>query len=424
MCPANKRIRIKFFAWMVAATVFIVCASVGSAYGRISDWDSTEWIYSPAETPSPVPTHSSDCLVEGGQAILLKDWQPSENQREILMTIQRPEADIPAVAEEPLPEDTEAPEPDEGETVPDEDPFAGEVTVQPDATVALHLTAEAQVTEDAITLRLTRVDPAPGLAQATRMTVHVQWYGLEGTLQFSMLPYGDEVEAEGVEEPAAIEREIVPDLIPFSVNDTIDPANSLAYVRLNPETKADFTVSLLLGNEALYKVRWSLNGGETYSLLYDSHILSIAWPYPEGWDGTVVLDFSEALAAGQGPTIAVEATDYPRKEYTPALSPAPVLPRTHVITGVLPATMLMPTRWGAAQVQARSIQRLIKNEQGEYVYTDDTALAAVTTDAGIWLEPAADGVAPVSGSYRMTLHWVWNGISLQEHTLYFFINSQ
>lgn len=424
MYPANKRIGIQLVAWMAVATVFIVCASVGSAYGRISDWDSTEWIYSPAETPPPVPTHSSDCLVEGGQAILLKDWQPSENQREILMTIQRPEADIPAVVEEPLPEDTEVTEPDEGEVVPDEDPFADEVTVQPDADAVLHLTAEAQVTEDAITIYLTRIDPAPGLVQATQMTVHVQWYGLEGTLQFSMLPYGDEVEAESTEEPATTVREIVPDLIPFSVNDTIDPADSLAYLRLNPETKADFTVSLLLGNEAMYKVRWSLNGGETYSLLYDSHILSIAWPYPEGWDGTVVLDFSQALAAGQGPTIAVEATDYPRKEYTPALSSAPVLPRTYVITGALPATMLMPTRWGAAQVQARSIQRLIKNEQGEYVYTDDTALAAVTTDAGIRLEPAADGVVPVSGSYRMTLHWMWNGISLQEHTLYFFINSQ
>ena len=138
----------------------------------------------------------------------------------------------------------------------------------------------------------------------------------------------------------------------------------------------------------------------------------------------MVLDFSVALAAEQGPTIAVEATSYPHKEYTPALSSAPVLPQTYVVTGALPATMPMPTRWGAAQVQARGIQRLIKNEQDEYVYTDDTALAAVTTDAGIRLEPAADGVAPVSGSYRMTLHWVWNGISLQEHTLYFFINSQ
>ena len=119
----------------------------------------------------------------------------------------------------------------------------------------------------------------------------------------------------------------------------------------------------------------------------------------------------------------VLATGYGRKEFIPALNAAPELPQTYVLTGGLPDTAAMPVRWGTARIEARSIQRLTKNEQEEYVYVDEAAITAATTDAGIRLE-AADGVTPSSGSYRMTLHWMWNGISLRKQTVYFFINTQ
>ena len=422
------RIGAGMLAWAAVTTTFALCLCGGRAYGRVSDWTSAEWVYTPPEETAPTPAYSSDYLIKGGQTILLKDWQSTENEREISIALKRPIQETPV--EEP--ESTEIPEAlaQEGETTdpdlqkpePDENPYADEVTVLPDATAAMHLAVETRVTEDTLVLILSRAENPPGLTKATPMTLSVAWYGLEATLQVALQPYGD-LPTEETTDSSQEEREIVSGLTATDIHDTIDPADSLAHLWLNPQTQSDFTVALLLDGEALHKVRWSLDGGETYSLLYDSHTFSVAWPYPEGWDGTVVLDFTHALAAGQQPTVAVEATGYGRKEFIPALNAAPELPQTYVLTGGLPDTAAMPVRWGTARIEARSIQRLTKNEQEEYVYVDEAAITATTTDAGIRLE-AADGVTPSSGSYRMTLHWMWNGISLRKQTVYFFINTQ
>ena len=90
MAVAGKSNRIKL-ALIAGVTVFAIVLSVGSAYARLIDWASTEFIY----IPSAQASYKSDCLVPEGQQILLADWQPEELERVITIGIERPLAAEP-----------------------------------------------------------------------------------------------------------------------------------------------------------------------------------------------------------------------------------------------------------------------------------------------------------------------------------------
>ena len=289
------------------------------------------------------------------------------------------------------------------------------------------------------------------MEQATKMTIHLQWQGLQGTLCFNMLPYGvhtedatelptaepthesTEVPAEDVteapaegpteEEPTVPDRVIDTTLEQVKISDTIHNLRPLVCVKLNLQTGSDFNILLSVGVNPLKMVRWSMDGGKTYSLLYDSAQLSFAYPYPEGWDGTVLLDMSQALTADVRPTISVEATGYSRYECTPVVHALPILEDPVVETAELPQILQISTRWGAAQMQLQRIERLTTDEEGNLVYVEDNAFKASITSGGIRMESAQADILPASGSYRFKVIWLWDGVILDEQTIDFFVNT-
>lgn len=379
----------RILAGAAAAVVLTATLAVGNAYGRLIDWTSTEIVY----TPSHGPGYSSDLLIAGGQRIVLADWHPEETERVVTIALSRPQT-----AWDP-----------------------SEVEVSLDDTARKHLSCEAVVDETSIQVLLKRSADGPGLSQTTELTLDIAWQGLEGTLCVHMQPYGEQADQETPEDTTP-RPEVVTGLVPVRVNDTINGENPVTCVKLNLQTLSDFTLTFTQNTQALRRVRWSMDG-ENYSLLYDSHTLTLSWPYADGWDGTLFLDFSHELEPGQRPTIAVEAQGYSREEFKPVLLDLPTLSQQVLKAVDFPQTMAIDTRWGAAQMQMKQIQRLTKDANGTLTYEDDTALTATVTGNGILLEPSQEGAYPASGSYRMIVQWIWADTPVEEQILYFFINT-
>ena len=112
MAMTGKRNRIKL-ALVAGVTVFAIVLSIGSAYARLIDWASTEFIYTPSDQATP----NSHCLVPDGQQILLADWQPEESERVVTIGIERPSVAEP---ETTVPEENTVPVETEPEPTPTE----------------------------------------------------------------------------------------------------------------------------------------------------------------------------------------------------------------------------------------------------------------------------------------------------------------
>lgn len=382
----NKKIAV--FAWILAISLTVLC--IGPTYGRRIDWASAELVYHP---PAAV-TYGSDCLTEEGQEILLSDWNANQTERTVTIRLTRPAG---------------------AETEPDE------LTVTPDALAAQHLAVQGQVTQNQIVITLTRLPEAPGLAQTATMKVSLSWRNLSGTICFDMLPYGDM--AEPVPTPEEVTREVNTNLTQVKISDTIHPQRQVVCVMLNLETKSDFAIFATVGTSHLYKVRWSTDGGQSWKLFYDMAQLEIPYPYPENWDGVVLLDMTGALEPEVQPIVGVEATGYDRYECKPVYQalPQPVTPvlKTGEATMVLPVA----TKWGAATMELLGIQRLTEDQDGNLTYSDYNALRATVIDGGIRMEPVRQDQLPPSGSYRIQVQWRWNGICLDRQSVWFFINT-
>jgi len=506
MQPARSRKNRRIIAGIAMVTVLITALATGNAYGRLLEWASMEWIY----TPVPEAAASSNCLSPEGQKIVLTDWLATEDQRTVTIGIFQPAQQV--VPSEPTvpvipPEETTAPTDPTEETVaptdptedtsvptdpteettaptnpteetteetttttdpaeaaatplalteettestdlteepttptdpteeatdptepPQEEPviFVWEgdgVTITLDALASQHLTVSAQVAEDAITVLFQRKADAPGLARAEQLTAHILWNGLEGTVHTRMQPYGEAASGQTQTADETDEgRQIVTGLELLRASDTINASNPISYIKLNPETLSDFSLRFTCEGEALNMVRWSLDGGKTYSLLYDNHQLDISWPYEEGWDGLVLLDFSQALQSGKRPTINVKATGYEAQEFIPVLQALPEAENQILKATELPDVIRIAPRWGAAQLRLQPIQRLTTDEEtGKLAYAEYPLLSTSVTSQGIQVKTGE--LLPAAGSYRMTVQWVWEELVIEEQILYFFINT-
>ncbi len=312
----------------------------------------------------------------------------------------------------------------EDPAVPDLD--ISRLTITPDAAAGVHLDCSVQVVGQTIQLSLMRKTNAPGLSAAQPLTVHLEWQGLKGTVHVNMLPYGDAA-AQTVQdsgENSAVQREIVTGLTLFDANENMDPENPVTAIKLNVKTLSDFTLCFVNDGKAQSMVRYSLDGGKSYSLLYDSSMLAINWPYPENWDGTVFLDFSQALAEGQVPSIVIMADGYQTQNFVPTKKALPAAADAVAKTNELPHTITIEPVWGNAVLKAGKIQRLAMDGEGEWGYQDDTSLAAAVTDDGIQLKAAQEGSLPAAGSYRVAVQWIWNKIPVREYYIYFFVNAK
>lgn len=461
MRPAKTKRHKRIFAWAAVATSFAIALSVGNTQGRLIDWASAELIY----TPQTSEGYNSNCLTADGQNIMLSDWTAEETQRTLEILVNRPEpilteptqtdpsdAEIdPAEPTETLPESTEdtlestdptnVTEPSESATDPSVDEEIpsdaalkpaepqpteetwpqDEVTVTLDDATAQHLQCVTLVDEQQILLTMERLTDAPGLAKPMKMTILVQWQGLQGTIVFDMLPYGD-LEPLTEEETTIPEREIDTTLEPVKMWDTLDPENPVMGVKLNLEIGSDFILELFLGSTPLHKVRWSLDG-QTYAMLYDSASLSFSYPYMDGWDGTVFLDFSQALEPEQRPTVAVATTGHNRQECTPVYQSIPQPAQCVLKAADMPGIVEISTRWGAAALSVQTIERLTMDEEGNLTYTQDASMEATVVPTGIQMQPAQADLLPQPGSYRVQVQWIWNDICIEEQIIYFFINT-
>lgn len=312
------------------------------------------------------------------------------------------------------PVDTEA-------SLPEETWDPAEVTVTMNEIAAQHLSYEVRVEEEAIRLLLKRSETAAGLQETVQAAIHVAWNGLEGTFCLNILPYGmaliDDTETESTTGATGVDGlEIV------SASGIMDPERMVTCIKLNTQALTDYTLTFRKGNEEMHMVRWSMDG-ESYFMLYDRNELTVAYPYAKGWDGMLYLDFGLALEEKQLPTILVAASGYESVTVEPVLQPLPEISQHVIKTVEFPWTLEMETKWGGLQPELLPIQHLITDEEGYLSYVDDASMKATVTDDGILLEFAQEAVYPASGSYRMTLQWIWNDTVVEEQIIYFFINT-
>lgn len=352
-------------------------------------------------------------LEENGQDVQTEDPAAVEGET-------KPE-DVPDATE---PKDPSVPkEPDDTGTTSPGVWTDGETTVTLDQAAADHLALSVEVTQSQILVTLTRRDDAAGLAETGPMSFHVLWKGLQGTFAFRMEPYGTaqtpEATAGEAERP-----QVVPDLDLFSACDIMDTQDPISVVKLNTETFADFTLRFSCESEPVFKVRYSLDGGATYTMLYETHLLTIGWPYPENWDGTVCLDFGQALEPAQRPTINVMATDYEVQEYSPVRYAVPKPADFVLLVEELPYNVTRNIGWGGTHLSRLTIERLTVSDGGVLVYAEDPTLVATVEKGVICLSSASETDLPAAGSYRMRLAWSWGGVLLKEHTVYFFVNTR
>lgn len=445
MKPIKKNYIKPILTWVFAVIVFLAVSWSGDSYGRLLDWNSTELIV----VPDVPDSYSSNYLSASGGTIQLSDWQAHETQRTITIAISRPkpapmetcpteatgssapscpmETGGDTLTEGTLPEITEATDGSWASETTESEETATEVTWPQDEVVVTlddvaseHLTYVTWVSEEYIEILLERREVADGLQQCTTLTVDIAWYDLKGTICVNMLPYGDV--AGGDTEDDDDHREIVLGLNLVQFNDVMHAQKATAHLKLNLETLSDFKLTFIQDQKALSKVWWSLDG-ENFTLLYDAYELTLTWPYNEGWDGFVYLDFSDALVGNQPPTIVVEATGYPRQEFTPMLAALPVIQNQIIKTSALPYTIPVNAHWGASTLQVSKIQRLVTDAEGNMVYMDDVSVTATVTSNGIVLTPVIKDVYPMLGSYRMIVNWIWNETVVAKQIVYLFMNT-
>ena len=402
MQPTGRKHYKKILPWVSVAAVFFICLSIGTAYGRQVSWASAELVYTP---PILRTGYESDCLTAQGQEIRLSDWTASETEKSITIQITRP------VETEQIPEE----DPDEAPTWDDE------LTVSPDEVAQQHIAWQAQVQENQILITMTRLPGSPGLAQSAELRIGLTWQDLSGTVCVNMLPYGEI--AQPLPEREEVQREILVLQDWVKISDSIHPDHRVVYVQLNLETKADFSVFVTVEETALNRVRWSMDGGKTYVLHYDTFYVDIPYPYPENWDGLLVLDISSALEQGVRPTVGVEATGHDRYECTPVIQALPQFENPVLHSSDLPQTMKIATKWGPATMELQHMERLSEDEEGNLVYVEDNALRATVINGGIQMESVQQDQLPASGSYRIHIKWRWNDICIEEQIVYFFVNT-
>lgn len=456
--------------WGIAVASLVLVLATNGTYGRMIEWASTEFVYA----PSTIDGYSSDLLSANGNIISLSDWTFEQTQKTVIINITRPVPETDPTDSSEMTEDTAATEnadptdaseetettiPTEvtepEETVEETSQPASEETLETEPEVTWsddevlitlndaaqgYLICSAKVYEDHIEIIMERPEGAEFPSEPLSVSVEIEWFGLCGTICFDLLPNEIEVitdedpteetpgETEGTDVPTEesteepiLDREIVTGLRPVRVMDTLDSTAPISCVKLNLDTLSDFTLTMLLNGEPLHKVWWSMDG-ENFSLLYDSNELNISWPYQEGWDGTLFLNFADALDGTQRPTIAVDATLYQHQEFTPVLMKMPQIASPILKASQMPQTIEIATFWGAAKLMPMQIQRLVMDEDGNLVYQEDPSLMASATEKGITMI-SEDLACPNAGSYRIIVQWVWNEVIIKEQVIYFFINT-
>ncbi|MBR2902939.1 MAG: hypothetical protein IKC38_07030, partial [Clostridia bacterium] len=296
-----------------------------------------------------------------------------------------------------------------------QDDLNAEVVITLSDVTSEHFSCRTEVGEETITIIIDRVGQQ--LQFATEMSIHIEWYTLEGTVVFNALPYGD-VAGEGGQ---VVDRLVVPNLNLVSYNDAVDSRDLIICLKLNLDTYSDFAFSFLFEGKAIERVKWSLDGVH-YTLLYDQGSLDIKCPYAENWDGTIFFDFSDSLESGQRPTVVLEATGYDRREICPTLSSRPELPDMVVRLDSMPYDIKINPRWGQAQLEIVEIQRLILDEQGHISFIADESLTADVQTDGVHLGiDSSETVEP--GTYRILYSWVWNETVVSGGVMNIFVNS-
>ena len=488
---------------------------VGNAHSRMTEWTSSEWIYTPERTVIQ-DSYVSDLLVSGGQKILLSDWYASEETRVVTIRAftnekdpaepsvvrkmvrtmpeeeenREPSEDLPqedveetvpddgneAEILEPEPPETEGemenepttgdpaddsedendrdpenedptldPEPDVGEDAETEEPgmppfegepednpesgddtddpeqgeipdeeepeedipqepvviIRGDVTVTLDVLAATYMNCIVDVSESHITLQLTRMQ---SVAEKTEVTIHIGWQGLEGTVCVALCPE-EKMDDNGGSWSDA-------DLVVSSGALSFD--NPIGYLMLNLQPMETYQI-ILEQDEVLYKVRYSLDGGKTYTLLYDSYIMSLTVPESD-WNGLVILDFTHALTDDSMAIVRVCGGGYEDTCYFAFPAHDAVGPMM-LTTAELPYVIPVQTEWGDASLQLR-VQKLNQNTQ---IYVATNSLIAMATNGSVTLRSNGE---PEAGSYRLVLQWYWQGILVEERSVEFFINTQ
>lgn len=342
---------------LVAGTVLSLSVLTGTAYGRVTGWTSAETIFTPQQAEIP---DFSDCLVAGGQQVLLADWASTEAATK---TIQ----------------------------IQTSSPVTQEQIICTVSTDAVTCTATPGA-ESGITLTLNRT-AVP--TEETTVTIQVAWKDRVGTFCIDLLPENHVMET-------------VPDAgnaLQGSCSGVLNRENPLGWIQVNWSSGNQVWLTL-----PCEKVRCSLDGGESFTMLYDIQ----AWQVtpPDDWNGLLLLDFSQANLGAGSQTVSVQVGETHADLTFTGKSPIAVEP-VFLTAAQLPHTITIQADWGSA-IASLQVQRF--NGTG---YENTGSLTAALSGDRLTLTGRPD-----PGTYRLVIQWKWKQISIAEQNIYLIVNTK
>lgn len=365
--------RVKNGICMLSAAVLLalsLSAAFGAAHARYRVTQALPWVFT-AQT-----TNSSNLLAAGGQTVVLQDWQ-------LKTTTDEGVQDTRTVSF----------------TVSDKAAVKEDLRVESDS----NLLADLTIADGVCTLTLTPTEAAYALTQSTVSTVNISWKELSAKLTVKLC----------VEE----EEQIVSGSDAKVMSSAL--ANQLALIVSQPSEYV-FQIYASSGESAepAHGLRCSIDGGSTWTMLYDTQIF--AFTPPEDWNGLLLLDLSGTELVGGSQDLTV------RGGGTGSASTIAALPDSQMETAPFflteePTQLPVNTNWLDCTFDYE-LQTLTQTE-GVLQWSavgEPAGLQVLSQDASLAL--SLNGHQLPAGHYRLVMTWRMEERIIYQSKAEFFVN--
>lgn len=368
--------RVKNVICLLSAAVLLALslwASFGEAHARYRVTQALPWVF---RQPPAQTTDSSDLLVAGGQTVVLQDWQLQTGTGEGAA----PVSDMRTVSF----------------TVSDKAAVGDEFAVVPDA----YLQTEFTVVDGLCTLTLTPTEAAYALSQPTASTIRVSWRTLSAVLTVRLC--------------VGEEAQIVSGSAATVAASALD--ERLAMIVSGQPSDCVFQIYAGSG-EQISGLRCSIDGGHSWTMLYDTQIF--AFTPPQDWNGLLLLDLSGTGLVGGSRDLTV------RSGGTGSVSPIAALPDSQMdavpfsLAGEY--TLLVNTNWLGCTFRYE-LQTLTQTEEGLQWQTAEKAADLQVLPQDVKLALRLNGYQLPAGHYRLVMTWVMEGKIMYRGNAEFFVN--
>lgn len=382
-------------ALLVSASVLFLSLTlaVTPTYSRYLYSSSIDRAYTPAITQQE-QTVNRDYLQTGGQTVWLAPWTYGSADA----------SDVGEVEDKTYTFSLEAPQ-----------------GVSVTATGSDYVAASATLENKTVSLTLSLTEKGKRLLTPQNTQIQVACGDTTATFRLWLLPVGTTI-------PRDADR-ISVDMNQICKKQTqgVHLQDGQAMILLDRTDQHAYLLTFLDGDRAMQGLRYSLDGGETYTQLHDWN--QIYLPLQTATSTLMVLDYSQCgLTPESTPNIRVgRQQGQDDKMQTVSFlvvdtQPGETLPEYILLTPE--RSRELPLEWNGCDYEI-SLQRLEKSDVGVPYYQPiqtPAGLQITSGENGLTLSVQTDGEMPAAGTYQVQIQWKFEGVVCGKTTLPLFIN--